>query len=327
MPTRTDKVPNTSATAASAGTDLNGAAVADACAQIRARLAAVAAGLLDCEPADVRFDDGIVSARGTIDRRSATLCEAAYQQRVPLFAQGFYRTPDIHFDPRPARGKPFHYFAFGAAVSEVEVDGFTGALPAAAHRHPAGRRRLDLADRRSRPDRRRLHPGRRLADARRAALGRARAASPPAARPPTSCRRGRRCPRSSNVDFLERATQPGVVMRQQGGRRAAADAGDLGARSAPRRRRRVRRRRRGHLRQPGHARARLLRSAARRPSGIVFAVRRAAADRDARRAQRRRPRPLRRGDRLGLRALAVGGASAPGPRGRSPTLDASARRR
>jgi len=100
-------VPNTSATAASAGTDLNGAAVADACEQLRARLDAVAAGL----GKDVAFE---------------ALCEAAYMQRVPLFAEGFYRTPDIHFDRKTGRGKPFHYFAFGAAVSEVEVDRFTG---------------------------------------------------------------------------------------------------------------------------------------------------------------------------------------------------------
>ena len=106
MPTRTDKVPNTSATAASAGTDLNGAAVADACRQIRARLDAVAAGRT------MPF---------------AELCETAYKQRVPLFAHGFYRTPDIHFDPATGRGHPFYYFAYGAAVSEVEVDGFTGA--------------------------------------------------------------------------------------------------------------------------------------------------------------------------------------------------------
>jgi xanthine dehydrogenase large subunit len=55
------------------------------------------------------------------------LCETAYRQRVPLFAQGFYRTPDIHWDPATGQGRPFHYFACGAAVSEVEVDGFTGA--------------------------------------------------------------------------------------------------------------------------------------------------------------------------------------------------------
>jgi len=113
MPTRTDKVPNTSATAASAGTDLNGAAVADACKQLRARLDAVAAELSAGRP---------LSGPPTFEQ----LCEAAYMQRVALFAQGFYRTPDIHFDRRTGLGKPFHYFAYGAAVSEVEVDRFTG---------------------------------------------------------------------------------------------------------------------------------------------------------------------------------------------------------
>jgi len=108
MPTRTDKVPNTSATAASAGTDLNGAAVADACLQLKARLDRVAASL-----------DGPVTFEA--------LCEAAYVQRIPLFAQGYYRTPEIHFDRATGHGKPFHYFAFGAAVSEVEVERFTGA--------------------------------------------------------------------------------------------------------------------------------------------------------------------------------------------------------
>jgi len=101
------KVPNTSATAASAGTDLNGAAVADACRQLRARLDAVAGGI----GKPVSFEE---------------LCDAAYVQRVPLFAQGFYRTPNIHFDRATGQGKPFHYFAFGAAVAEVEVERFTG---------------------------------------------------------------------------------------------------------------------------------------------------------------------------------------------------------
>jgi xanthine dehydrogenase large subunit len=110
MSTRTDKVPNTSATAASASTDLNGAAVVDACAQLKARLAAVAATLPDGEAMSF-----------------AELSEVAYMQRVPLFAQGYYRTPGIHFDRATGIGKPFHYYAFGAAVSEVEVDRFTGA--------------------------------------------------------------------------------------------------------------------------------------------------------------------------------------------------------
>ena len=102
MPTRTDKVPNTSATAASASTDLNGAAVSDACRQLTERLAPFRAGT---------FPEA---------------CEAAYRARVPLFAQGYYRTPDIHWDAKTGQGKPFHYYAYGAAVSEVEVDGFTG---------------------------------------------------------------------------------------------------------------------------------------------------------------------------------------------------------
>ena len=126
MPTRTDKVPNTSATAASAGTDLNGAAVVDACTQLIDRLTPVAATMLNCAPAAVRFD----AARATGGDRAvsfADVCEAAYLQRIPLFAQGFYRTPHIHFDRSTGRGHPFHYFAFGAAVSEVEVERFTGA--------------------------------------------------------------------------------------------------------------------------------------------------------------------------------------------------------
>jgi xanthine dehydrogenase large subunit len=106
MSTRTDKVPNTSATAASAGTDLNGAAVLDACQTIKDRL---------------------LEIPGAADMSFAELCETAYKRRIPLFAQGFYRTPDIGFDPVTGRGTPFYYFAYGAAVSEVEVDGFTGA--------------------------------------------------------------------------------------------------------------------------------------------------------------------------------------------------------
>jgi xanthine dehydrogenase large subunit len=125
MPTQTDKVPNTSATAASAGTDLNGAAVLDACRQIQSRLIPVAAGLLECDEAMVRFGEGRVFA-GEVSVDLARLVEAAYRNRIALFAHGYYRTPEIHFDPKTATGKPFHYFAYGAAVSEAEIDGFTG---------------------------------------------------------------------------------------------------------------------------------------------------------------------------------------------------------
>jgi xanthine dehydrogenase large subunit len=128
MPTRTDKLPNTSATAASAGTDLNGAAVLDACEQIKGRLRQVAADMLNCAPEAVCFSAGRVYREGAEAGALAfaKVCEQAYRARVPLVAQGYYRTPGLHYDAAKAFGKPFHYFVYGAAVSEVEIDGFTG---------------------------------------------------------------------------------------------------------------------------------------------------------------------------------------------------------
>jgi xanthine dehydrogenase large subunit len=127
MPTRTDKVPNTSATAASSGSDLNGAAVRAACETLRDRLAHVAAQSLAARAADIVFADGIVCSRESGQSLSfADVVGQAYLARVPLFAAGYYGTPNIHYDKEKGAGKPFHYFAYGAAVSEVEVDGFTG---------------------------------------------------------------------------------------------------------------------------------------------------------------------------------------------------------
>ncbi|MFT3923461.1 MAG: xanthine dehydrogenase molybdopterin binding subunit [Myxococcales bacterium] len=128
MPTRTDKVPNTSATAASSGSDLNGAAVQIACRSLRSELAEVASNQLGVHADDLEFDAGKVYPRGEEPRALpfSKLVELAYYERRPLFASGFYRTPEIHYDPKLGRGKPFHYYAYGAAVSEVEVDGFTG---------------------------------------------------------------------------------------------------------------------------------------------------------------------------------------------------------
>lgn len=128
MPTRTDKVPNTSATAASSGSDLNGQAVRAACAAIRERLATVAGTLFGCAPEDIVFEGGEVFPVGRPDeaRSFGQVAKQAYLQRVPLFATGYYRTPNIHYDEASGTGKPFHYFAFGAAVTEVEVDRFTG---------------------------------------------------------------------------------------------------------------------------------------------------------------------------------------------------------
>ncbi len=127
-PTRTDKVPNTSATAASSGADINGGAVKNACDQIRERLARVAAGKLGIHPDDVRFVDGMVTGIGFHDRQLewAQLCHDAYFQRVQLWAAGFYRTAGLHWDAERMQGEPFKYFAYGAACAEVEVDGFTG---------------------------------------------------------------------------------------------------------------------------------------------------------------------------------------------------------
>jgi xanthine dehydrogenase large subunit len=128
-PTRTDKVPNTSATAASSGADLNGGAVKDACEQIRNRLAQVAAGQFGVNPSDVRFAGGMVTALGAGARelRFAELVDTAYHQRVQLSAAGYYRTEGLHWDPVRMQGEPFKYFAYGAAAAEVEVDGFDGA--------------------------------------------------------------------------------------------------------------------------------------------------------------------------------------------------------
>ena len=128
-PTRTDKVPNTSATAASSGADLNGAAIKNACEQIRERLLPVAGGKLGIGAHDVRFTDGTVHGL-TFGGDTLTweeLVSAAYFQRVQLWAAGFYRTEGLHWDAVAMRGEPFKYFAYGVAASEVEVDGFTGA--------------------------------------------------------------------------------------------------------------------------------------------------------------------------------------------------------
>lgn len=125
MPTSTGKIPNTSATAASAGSDLNGAAVMDACVQLKARLAPVAAWLLDEDATEIRFAGGNVIA-GSKKIPWQRVVETAYTQRIALFAEGYYRTPEIHYDPKTMQGRPFYYFAYGAAVSEAEIDGFTG---------------------------------------------------------------------------------------------------------------------------------------------------------------------------------------------------------
>ncbi|NEA76197.1 xanthine dehydrogenase molybdopterin binding subunit [Streptomyces sp. SID13588] len=127
-PTRTDKVPNTSATAASAGADLNGAAVKNACEQLRQRLLQVAASQLGSNGSDVRIVDGVARTLGSHKELAwDDLVRTAYFQRVQLSAAGFYRTEGLHWDAKAFKGSPFKYFSHGAAAAEVEVDGFTGA--------------------------------------------------------------------------------------------------------------------------------------------------------------------------------------------------------
>ncbi len=134
MQTRTDKIPNTSATAASSGSDLNGAAVADACRAIRDRLIPVAVDLLlakgdrSADAARAEFHSGKISCNGAHFVSFDEVVAEAYLRRISLSATGYYRTPEIYYDRAAGRGRPFYYFACGAAASEVEIDCLTGAL-------------------------------------------------------------------------------------------------------------------------------------------------------------------------------------------------------
>jgi xanthine dehydrogenase large subunit len=125
MATTTGKVPNTSATAASSGSDLNGMAAWDAAEQIKRRLLAHAARLYDTEPADCHWVQGGMQI-GRKFVAFAELVASAYLNRVQLSAAGFYETPKIYWDRATGRGHPFYYFAYGASVSEVTIDTLTG---------------------------------------------------------------------------------------------------------------------------------------------------------------------------------------------------------
>ena len=123
--TDTGKVPNTSATAASSGSDLNGMAVKAACVELRSRIAEVIADKHRGKTKNVEFKDG----RVTIGKGDYSFAEAAsltYQSRVSLSATGFYKTPKIVWDRVKGEGRPFFYFAYGAAVTEVVIDTLTG---------------------------------------------------------------------------------------------------------------------------------------------------------------------------------------------------------
>ena len=137
MPTSTEKNNNTSPTAASAGTDLNGAAAIDGCRQIKSRLAEFAASLfaspengLIPSPEHIEFKGGFVRDLRQTDAVMAfgELTNLARLERIDLGARGFYKTPGVDFNRETGRGNPFLYFTQGAAVAEVKIDRFTGDL-------------------------------------------------------------------------------------------------------------------------------------------------------------------------------------------------------
>jgi xanthine dehydrogenase large subunit len=123
--TRTDKVPNTSPTAASSGADLNGMAAKLAAETIRERMAEVAAACFGVPVEAVLFENGAARA-GNQQIDFAELAERCHEQRVSLSATGYYRTPKIHFDRNTMTGRPFFYYAHGLAATEVAIDTLTG---------------------------------------------------------------------------------------------------------------------------------------------------------------------------------------------------------
>ncbi|MGB2158747.1 MAG: xanthine dehydrogenase molybdopterin binding subunit [Candidatus Puniceispirillaceae bacterium] len=123
--TNTGKVPNTSATAASSGTDLNGMAAQAAARTIKSRMRDFLAEQHQCMPDSVTFANGQVRA-GAMQMSFAEAVKTCYLGRVSLSATGFYATPKIHWDKARSRGRPFYYYAYGAAVTEVATDLLTG---------------------------------------------------------------------------------------------------------------------------------------------------------------------------------------------------------
>lgn len=132
--TNTSKVPNTSPTAASSGTDLNGMAVKNAIDILKSRLAPCATNMLKklngAEPESLVYTEGCVFDPENPQHKIKfeALVQKAYVAQISLSTTGYYRTPDIHFDREKGKGVPFHYFAYGMAVSEVQVDVLTGGV-------------------------------------------------------------------------------------------------------------------------------------------------------------------------------------------------------
>ena len=138
--TDTQKVPNASATSASSGADINGAAIMNATAQMRARLAPVAANMLGCKDTEVNFANSMANGGGKSVEWTA-VAKQAWLDRVGLSVAGFYMTPEIKYDFATLTGHAFYYYCYGASVSEVEIDTRTGEwwLKAVDIVHDAGK--------------------------------------------------------------------------------------------------------------------------------------------------------------------------------------------
>ena len=272
MVTSTDKVPNTSATAASSGADLNGAAVAAACVTLRERLTPVAAEMLKVPADRVIFENGHAVERGTQHRVPfGKICGRAYLDRISLAATGYYRTPGIHWDWAKAAGRPLPLLLQRRGRGRGRGGRLQRHAPGAPGGHPRGRRPIPESGCGPRPDRGGLRAGHGMADPRGTPLG------PEGAAPHTQRehlpdsrlqRRAGGIPRGIAPERGAAERDP----RQQGRGRAAAHAGLLGARGDPRRRGRLwRDRRRGAAGFPRHRRGDLRRRPP--PAGSEAAVR------------------------------------------------------
>ena len=243
--TSTAEVPNTSPTAASTGSDLNGWAAYAAANTIKQRMIAFAAEHFGAAESEIEFADNTVRIAKPGSNQVVSFNELAklcYLGRVSLSSTGYYKTPKIHWDGAKMKGRPFFYFSFGAAAAEVAIDTLTGEsrVLRADLVQDCGAS-LNPADR-SRPDRGRLRAGPGLADLRGAVVGQAGPAAhggPVDLQDPRQPRRARDLQRE---DARQRALEGGDDLPLQGGRRAAADAGDRGLDRAQGRHRRDRRR-------------------------------------------------------------------------------------
>lgn len=137
LPTNTSRIPNTSATAASSGSDLNGMAVKNGIDKLKSRLIPIAIkilqenfGMEDVTSEDIVFNDNFIFTTKSPDNKIhfSDLVKNAYLNQISLSATGFYKTPDIYFDRAKGKGQPFHYFSYGMAVSEVLIDVLTGNM-------------------------------------------------------------------------------------------------------------------------------------------------------------------------------------------------------